>query len=64
MVGYACALYLWLLAFHYDLIFAIFIPAFHSLQYLLFTWRYQLNKVSSEFDDDGCADAGTCRGPS
>ena len=47
-VGYACALYLWLLAFHYDLIFAIFIPAFHSLQYLLFTWRYQLNKVSSE----------------
>ena len=39
---------LWSLAFHYDLIFAIFIPAFHSLQYLLFTWRYQLNKVSSE----------------
>lgn len=48
VVGYSCALYLWLLAFHYDLIFAIFIPAFHSLQYLLFTWRYQLNKVSSE----------------
>ncbi len=47
-VGYSCALYLWLLAFYYDLIFAIFIPAFHSLQYLLFTWRYQLNKVSSE----------------
>jgi len=50
VVGYASALYLWLLAFHYDLIFAIFIPAFHSLQYLLFTWRYQLNKVSSEFE--------------
>ncbi len=48
IVGYACALYLWLVAFYYDLIFAIFIPAFHSLQYLLFTWRYQLNKVSSE----------------
>jgi hypothetical protein len=48
MVGYASALYLWLVAFHYDIIFAIFIPAFHSLQYLLFTWRYQLNKVSSE----------------
>jgi hypothetical protein len=48
VVGYVCALYLWLLAFHYDLIFAIFIPAFHSLQYLLFTWRYQLNKVSAE----------------
>jgi hypothetical protein len=48
IVGYTSALYLWLLASHYDLIFAIFIPAFHSLQYLLFTWRYQLNKVSSE----------------
>jgi len=48
VVGYVCALYLWLLAFNYDLIFAVFIPAFHSLQYLLFTWRYQLNKVSSE----------------
>jgi hypothetical protein len=48
VVGYSCALYLWLLAFYYDLIFTIFIPAFHSLQYLLFTWRYQLNKVSSE----------------
>jgi len=48
VVGYVCALYLWLLAFHYDLIFAVFIPAFHSLQYLLFTWRYQLNKVASE----------------
>jgi hypothetical protein len=48
IVGYTSALYLWLLASHYDLIFAIFIPAFHSLQYLLFTWRYQLNKLSSE----------------
>ena len=48
IVGYGCALYLWLAAFYTDPIFAIFIPAFHSLQYLLFTWRYQLNKVSSE----------------
>src|SRR4029450_11057041 len=50
IVGYACALYLWVVAFYYDVIFAIFIPAFHSLQYLLFTWRYQLNKVSSDFE--------------
>ena len=48
IVGYSCAIYLWLLAAHADLIFAIFIPAFHSLQYLLFTWRYQLNKVASD----------------
>ena len=50
IVGYGCALYLWVLASYYDVIFAVFIPAFHSLQYLLFTWRYQLNKVSSEAD--------------
>jgi hypothetical protein len=53
VVGYGCALYLWLVAFHYDLIFAIFIPAFHSIQYQLFTWRYQLNKVSSEAAERG-----------
>jgi hypothetical protein len=55
VVGYSCALYLWLLAFHYDLIFTIFIPAFHSIQYLLFTWRYQLNKVSSEAVEEEAA---------
>jgi hypothetical protein len=48
VVGYCCSLYLWQLAFHYHPTFTIFIPAFHSLQYLLFTWRYQLNKVSSD----------------
>src|SRR5262245_11641240 len=32
IVGYACSLYLWVVAFYYDAIFAIFIPAFHSLQ--------------------------------
>ena len=31
-----------------DLIFAVFIPAFHALPYLLFPWRYQLNMVASE----------------
>jgi hypothetical protein len=55
VVGYGCALYLWLLAFYYDLIFTIFIPAFHSIQYLLFTWRYQLNKVSSEAVEEEAA---------
>jgi hypothetical protein len=59
IVGYACALYLWVVAFYYDVIFAIFIPAFHSLQYLLFTWRYQLNKVSS--DGPVAADAAPVR---
>jgi hypothetical protein len=63
IVGYVCALYLWSLAFYYHLIFAIFIPAFHSLQYLLFTWHYQLNKVSSEAAAGTSAPAATLSRP-
>jgi len=44
LVGYCCAIYLWLLAAGIDLVFLYVIPAFHSLQYLLFVWRFQLNK--------------------
>jgi hypothetical protein len=44
MVGYGCAIYLWLLAAGIDLVFLYMIPAFHSLQYLAFVWRFQLNK--------------------
>jgi len=48
IVGYASSLYLWVIAFYWDPIFTVFIPAFHSLQYMLFVWRYELNKVSFE----------------
>jgi len=47
LVGYCCAAYLWLLAARFDPIFLYAIPAFHSLQYLLFVWRFQLNKAQA-----------------
>lgn len=46
--GYVSSLYLWVIAFFAHPIFALFVPAFHSLQYLLFVWRYQVNKAASE----------------
>jgi nicotinamide riboside transporter PnuC len=36
------------IAFYADPIFMLFVPAFHSLQYLLFVWRYQVNKAHAE----------------
>lgn len=50
IVGYVCSLYLWVIAFYADPIFTLFVPAFHSLQYMLFVWRYQLNKAALEAD--------------
>jgi len=47
LVGYCSAAYLWLLAARLDPVFLFVIPAFHSLQYLLFVWRFQLNKTQA-----------------
>jgi len=47
LVGYCCAVYLWLLAAASDPIFLYAIPAFHSLQHLLFVWRFQINKAQA-----------------
>ncbi|MGH6933699.1 MAG: hypothetical protein ACREEE_14845 [Dongiaceae bacterium] len=44
-LGYGCSLYLWVIARYIDPVYAIFVPMFHSLQYLLFVWRYELNKI-------------------
>lgn len=54
IVGYVSSLYLWVIAFYADPIFTLFVPAFHSLQYLLFVWRYQVNKAHA----DVCATGG------
>ena len=48
IVGYVSSLYLWVIAFYANPVFVLFVPAFHSLQYLLFVWRYQMNKAVSE----------------
>jgi hypothetical protein len=55
IVGYTCSLYLWVVAFYADPIFTLFVPAFHSLQYLLFVWRYQVNKAQAEAAATGVA---------
>lgn len=47
LVGYCSAVYLWLLATRLDPVFLYVIPAFHSLQYLLFVWRFQINKAQA-----------------
>ena len=44
LVGYLSALYLWTLFLGINPIYAAFIPAFHSLQYLLIVWRYEINE--------------------
>jgi hypothetical protein len=55
VVGYVSSLYLWVIAFNADPIFTIFVPAFHSLQYMLFVWRYQLNKAAADVSTQGTA---------
>jgi hypothetical protein len=55
VAGYVASLYLWVMAFNADPIFTIFVPVFHSLQYMLFVWRYQLNKASADASIQGTA---------
>lgn len=59
LVGYGSALYLWVVARYTDPLFALFVPVFHSLQYLLCVWRYRLNKAAIE--SQASADAPTPR---
>jgi len=48
LVGYLCALYLWVVARYSDPVFALLVPVFHSLQYLPFVWRTQLDGAALE----------------
>jgi hypothetical protein len=41
LVGYAVALYLWLL--YRDPVLTLIFPAMHSIQYMVVVWRYELN---------------------
>ncbi len=44
VMAYTVSLYIWLLA-RLDPATLIFVPAFHSLQYLLIVWRYEVNRA-------------------
>ncbi len=43
VVAYGVSLYLWLAFLNVNLLWALVVPALHSLQYLTVVWRYQLN---------------------
>ncbi len=51
-VAYLTTVYIWLFLLLSPL-FVFFVPAFHSLQYLIVVWRYQINKdrARGEIDD-------------
>ena len=50
LLGYAASLYGWLLVARISPLFVLFVPAFHSLQYLVVVWRYQLNRAKAAPD--------------
>lgn len=50
--AYVAAIYLWLLFAGINPLFIFVIPAFHSLQYLLVVWRFQLNVAHDSPDHD------------
>lgn len=59
--GYVAAIYPWMVLVHFDPMFLLLGPAFHSLQYLAVVWRYQLNKSAAEHASgggDGNGDGG------
>ena len=53
LVAYTVSIYLWLLG-RFDPLMIFLIPAFHSLQYLLIVWRYEVNSADA---CDGCSPA-------
>lgn len=59
-VGYVAAIYPWTVLPYIHVGFLAFIPAFHSLQYLVMVGRYQLNRSKAEQTDS----SGENNGPS
>jgi hypothetical protein len=50
IVAYLVTIYAWLLVGRFDPILLLLVPVFHSLQYLIVVWRYQLNYETSRPD--------------
>lgn len=57
VVAYLVSLYVWLLFIGINPLWALIVPAFHSLQYLAVVWRFEMNRgherVSKEEDKIG-----------
>jgi hypothetical protein len=50
LLAYVVSLYVWLLVARINPLWVLIIPAFHSLQYLVVVWRYQLNRTQAAPD--------------
>ncbi len=50
LLAYAVSVYVWLMLGRINPLWVFIIPAFHSLQYLVVVWRYQLNRAMSAPD--------------
>ncbi len=50
VLAYLTTLYLWIIFVHVNPLFILVVPAFHSLQYLLVVWRFQLNAEHGQSD--------------
>lgn len=50
VVAYGVSLYLWLAFLNVNLLWALVVPALHSMQYLTVVWRYQLNYEKAQLD--------------
>lgn len=48
MLAYLVSLYLWVTLARIHPVYALFVPALHSLQYMAVVWRFQMNKSASE----------------
>lgn len=48
LLAYAVTLYAWLVFIRVNPLFLLLVPAFHSLQYLVVVWRYQLNRTRAQ----------------
>lgn len=52
LVAYGVSLYLWLLFVGINPLWALVVPALHSLQYLTVVWRYQLNHDKAKLGEE------------
>ena len=50
LLAYVVSLYLWLILTRINPLLMLCVPAFHSLQYLVVVWRYQLNRTRAAPD--------------
>ena len=52
LVAYVSSLYIWMIVGRLDPAVILIVPAFHSLQYLVVVWRYQLNVETSALREE------------